>query len=430
MCEIISSSLKVLVIGSGGREHAIVRCLARSEDVQAIYCANGNPGISLEKKTFIANISLDFSSILDFIKGNSIDFVVIGPEQPLASGLSDFLRDNGIKVFAPSKYAAQLETSKKFAKDFMSRHNIPTATYKSFVKSEQISAFTYIDEMNGKIVLKADGLAGGKGVVISDTKDDAKNALSSIFDGKFGEAGEKVVIEEFMAGEEASLFVITDGVGYVVLPASQDHKRINDGNTGKNTGGMGAVTPIPLITDEMLESIRISIIEPTLYGMKDEGHEYVGCLYVGLMILPNGKPKVVEYNCRFGDPETQAVLSIFEGDFAKLLYSAASGSIDKNAFVKSSKSACTIILASAGYPDKYEIEKEITCDFSNTDDVIVYHSGTKLIDNKLLTAGGRVLSVTAIADNLSDAIYKAYEKSEQIHFEGKYNRTDIGKKWK
>ena len=426
--------INILVIGSGGREHAIVRALNKSESKNKIFCLSGNPGIAkiaecinLDIKNFVDEKSID--KIINFCKTSEIDLIVIGPEQPLADGLSDVLRRENINVFGPSKFAAQLESSKSFAKDFMKKYQIPTAKYFSFNQNEFEKAKKYIEAMSVPIVIKADGLAAGKGVVISENKNDAIDITKNFLDGAFGKASEKIVIEEFMRGEEASVFAICDGSDFVVLAPSQDHKRIGDNDTGKNTGGMGSYSPVSIVDKNVLKKVCEQIIKPTLAGMKAEGNSFIGCLYVGLM-LENGNPRVVEFNVRFGDPETQAVLSIFKGDFAKLLYSAATGNIDKTAYCEDLlQVACCLILASAGYPDKFETGFEITGNaYCEQDDIIVYHSGTKTVDNKLLTSGGRVLGITAIGNNIGDAITKAYKFANEIDFENKYNRSDIGKR--
>ena len=425
----MNKNINILVIGSGGREHAIVKALNKSKTQNKIFCSLGNPGIAKLAECVDLDIK-NYNAIINFCKNTKIDLVVIGPEQPLADGLSDVLRNENINVFAPSKFAAQLETSKSFAKDFMKKYKIPTAKYSSFAQNEFEKAKKYIEEMSAPIVIKADGLAAGKGVVIAENKTDAINVTKDFLEGAFGEASKKIVIEEFMQGEEASIFAICDGNDFVTLSPAQDHKRIGDGDTGKNTGGMGAYSPVSAVDKIVLDKVCEQIIKPTLAGMKSEGNPFVGCLYVGLM-LENGNPKVVEFNVRFGDPETQAVLSIFKGDFAQLLYSAATGNIDKTAYCEVfSQVACCLVLASSGYPEKFETGFEITgnayCE--QDDDIIVYHSGTKIIADKLVTSGGRVLGITAISDNIKDVISKVYEFAEGINFENKYHRTDIGKK--
>ncbi len=418
--------MKILLIGSGGREHAIASTLVRSKNVQ-LFALPGNPGISRTAQ-IVALDTKKYQEISNFCLENSIDLVVIGPEQPIADGLSDALRSNGINVFAPSRSAAQLETSKLFAKQFMEKYAIPTARFRAFDKSQKQAALDYIRESNLPIVIKADGLAAGKGVIVANSFEEALKALEEMFSGSFGSAGEKIVVEEFMQGEEASIFAITDGNNFVTLAPAQDHKRILDGDKGKNTGGMGAYCPAPIVTFEVLEKVKSLIIEPTLKGMIAEGHPYIGCLYVGLMI-DEGNPKVVEFNCRFGDPETQAVLSVFDGDFAELLFSAAKGELNISAIREISRGYATcVVLASEGYPDKYETGFEITGLDEISDNVIVYHAGTKEINGKIYTNGGRVLGVTAFGATLKESQKNAYNAVNNIHFQNIYYRRDIAAK--
>lgn len=424
----MTSKTNILVIGSGGREHAIVRALYKSETTNEIFCVPGNPGISQLARCVNIDIK-NFDEIVNFCKSNRIDLVVIGPEQPLADGLADVLRGMDIPVFGPSQYAAQLESSKSFAKNFMKKYNIPTAQSATFSKDEFELAIKYINEMSLPVVIKADGLAAGKGVVIANDKEEAIATVKFFLEGALGVASQQIVIEEFMCGEEASVFAICDGNDFITLSPAQDHKRIGDGDTGKNTGGMGAYSPVSIIDETTLEKVCRQIIKPTIDGMKSENHLFIGCLYVGLMI-ENGNPRVVEFNVRFGDPETQAVLSLFSGDFTKLLYSAACGNLDKTTYNQNiDKASCCVILASEGYPDKYGAGYEINGDaYIDTDEIIVYHSGTKIANDKLITAGGRVLGVTAVDSNIEKAIDKVYKYLEQITFENRYYRNDIGQK--
>lgn len=420
--------MNILVIGGGGREHAMVDALSRSASSGKIYCAPGNPGIfQLAEK---ADVSVsDTDGIITFCNENSIDFVAVGPEQPLAEGIADKLDDAGIKVFGPKKYPAQLESSKGFAKEFMEAHNIPTAKFECFDKDQKQKLHSCIDNLSGPIVLKADGLAGGKGVVIAETLTQAHEAADMMFDGQFKDAGNKIVIEEFLKGEEASILAICDGKDFVTLASSQDHKRAFDNDMGPNTGGMGTYAPAPIVTDEVLEIVKTVIIQPVLDGMAAAGHPFSGCLYAGLMI-DDGMPSVVEFNVRFGDPETQSVLSIFEGDFAELLYSAACGAINKDAISDDfSDSACCVIMSSEGYPGSHDTGFEISgIEEAEKSGGKVYHSGTKTVDGKLLSAGGRVLGVTGRGGDLKAAIGNAYEMVERIDFENKFYRTDIGAK--
>lgn len=420
--------MDILIIGNGGREHAIADALSRSESCRKIYFAPENPGMEKIAENVKIDVN-DFEQVKNYCHLHNIDLVVIGPEKPLADGLTDFLFAGGIKVFGPMKYAAQLESSKDFSKNMMAKYNIPTASFKTFTNKEFDKAHNYIDNHNLPIVLKADGLAAGKGVIIAEDHKEAHKALDDMFDGKFGEAGNQVVIEEFMSGDEASVFAVCDGKDYVTLAPAQDHKRAFEGDKGPNTGGMGSYAPAPIVTDDVLKKVNTEIIEPVLKAMNDENVPYIGCLYCGLMIK-DGQPKVVEFNVRFGDPEIQAVSKIFKGDFAKLLYSCASGKIDKSSVdnISNGAAAC-VILASDGYPESYKKGFEITgIDNAETENTTVFQAGTKKDGDKLITSGGRVLSVTSKADKLNDAFDAAYEAVDKIHFENKFYRKDIGYK--
>jgi phosphoribosylamine--glycine ligase len=418
-----------LVIGSGAREHAIVRSISLSENCGAIYSLPGNPGIN--KIATSVNIPINnYLEIANFCRENNIDLVVIGPEQPLADGMSDALRIYGINVFGPSKYAAQLETSKSFAKDVMLKSQVPTASYKTFTDRELNEAIDYIKSQNFPLVIKADGLAAGKGVVIAENENIAISTVNEFFWGKFGQASKSILIEEFMYGDEASIFAITDGNDYILLPPAQDHKKILDGEKGKNTGGMGSYSPTNLINSNIMQKIENKIISPIINYMKSVGHPFIGCLYAGLIITPEKEPKVVEFNVRFGDPETQSVLNVIEGNFLNLLYTASIGKIDKSSIKQIEKAyAVTLVLASEGYPDDFEKGYEIT-GIEEAEQVpsIVYHAGTSYKDNKLVTNGGRVLSVTSKADNLFEAITNVYKAASKINFPNKYHRNDIGVK--
>jgi len=418
--------MNILLIGSGGREHALAVAISQSKNLANFYSAPGNPGI-LQLAEFANILISDHNSVISFCKQKHIDLVVIGPEQPLEDGLSDSLRESGIVVFGPSKSAAKLETSKSFAKEFMSRKSIPTAKFKKFKATEQIHALAYLQQHSLPVVIKADGLAAGKGVVVAETFIEAENAIIEIFGGVFGDAGAEIVIEDFLLGEEASIFAICDGTNYVTLAPAQDHKRALDGNKGKNTGGMGAYAPAPIVTDEVLHIVKEKIISPTLAGMKEEGNPFIGCLFVGLMIN-NGQPFVVEFNCRFGDPETQAVLSITEGDIAELLLSASLGNIQPKLVTNIQKGyACNVVLASGGYPDSYRIGYQITgISDAEKSGVTVFHAGTKLENNTLVTNGGRVLGVCGTGESLGKAIEVAYNAITFIKFTDEYHQTDIG----
>lgn len=420
--------MNVLVIGGGGREHAICYALNKSASISELYCNPGNPGIG----KIANNTNFDFNNedeLISFCNSNKIELVVVGPEQPLTDGIADILMSNDIKCFGPSKFASQLEGSKSFAKNFMKKYKIPTAEFNSFTKDEIEGCYEYLNNHSFPVVIKADGLAGGKGVLISNDLEEAKDLTQQIFSGRFGIAGERIVIEEFMHGEEASVFAICDGNDYICLSPSQDHKRALDGDYGLNTGGMGAYAPTPFLDESLLDIVKRNIIEPVIEGMKKEGDKFIGCLYCGLMI-DNQQVKVVEFNVRFGDPETQSVLPLLEGDFGNLLYSASCGKIDKTQVKILDKCIVTVILASQGYPENYSKGYEISGleGLEKFDNLIVFHSGTKLENNKLLTNGGRVLAVCGIADNLQKARDIAYNGVDNLYFKNMYYRKDIAYK--
>lgn len=422
--------MKVLVIGSGGREHAIVWKLKQSGKVTEIYCAPGNAGIN-EIAIGVDIKADDVNGLLKFAKENSIELTVVGPEVPLEKGIVDLFSENGLLIFGPQKSAARLEHSKIFAKDFMKRNNIPTAAYETFSLNDKAEVYDYISNGKYPLVIKADGLAAGKGVIICSNADEAIEAVKELFSDKiFGSAGENIVIEEFLEGTEASVFAICDGENYIVLPASQDHKKIGEDETGKNTGGMGAYAPADkAVNHEILNKIKHRVIEPVIKYMKSEGNEFKGCLYCGLMIDSAGDPYVIEFNTRFGDPETQVVLPMISSDIADMFIASANGTINNYKLELNENYCCTVVLASNGYPDKYETGKEISglSDISN--ETVVFHSGTKNVNGKILSSGGRVLSVTGISNiGLKEAINIAYHNADRINFENKYYRKDIGLK--
>ncbi len=420
--------MNVLLIGSGGREHALALAISKSDALDKFYCLPGNPGIQQFARPFDCELD-NYYLLSDKCKVKEIDLVVIGPEQPLADGLADFLREKGINVFGPGSEAAKLESSKGYAKNFMSKYNIPTAEFKIFNAEEENLAIDYLKNVNFPIVLKADGLAAGKGVIIANNFDDAKTTLKNMFAGQFKDAGKTVVIEEFLQGEEASILAITDGNDFITLAPSQDHKRAFDNDQGPNTGGMGAYAPAPVVNDTVLEKVKNEIIKPVIENLKNEGNTFIGCLYAGLMIN-NNQPKVVEFNVRFGDPETQAVLPLIEGDFLRLIFSAARGQLKKD-FVSDvvNGAACCVVLASEGYPGSYKSGYPISgIDKAEGTGAIVYHAGTKWEDGILKTAGGRVLGVCAVADNLEEARDKSYRAAKLIEFENKFYRKDIAAK--
>ena len=419
--------MNVLVLGSGGREHALAWRISKSKLLKNLFISPGNPGTAGIGK----NVELEpgKQNIAEFCKTNDIDLVVIGPEQPLVEGLADFLRSENIKVFGPDGKAAEIEGSKSFAKELMQKYSVPTAAYKEFDNTEYGDASVYLKDYKFPAVIKADGLAAGKGVIICNNFIEAENALKEIFVEKaFGGAGSKIIIEEFLEGEEASILAVTDGDDYVLLPSSQDHKRIGEGDTGKNTGGMGAYSPAPVITSRILNEIESKIIEPVLEGMKKEGRKFSGCLYAGLMITSEG-PKVIEFNCRFGDPETQAVLPLVGGDFLKLLYSAASGKLDKKAVNFPGGTAVCVVAVSGGYPGSYKKGLEILgLEDTDTAELIIFHAGTSRKEDRILTSGGRVLGVTAVLkeNDLQKARTLAYGALSRIKFKDMYYRRDIG----
>ncbi|KAJ3324455.1 hypothetical protein HDV06_006866 [Boothiomyces sp. JEL0866] len=420
--------MKVLVIGNGGREHAIVWSLEKSKSVETIYIAKGNGGTIGSKITQINTpvVAPRFKEIVDFAVSNNVELVIPGPEQPLVDGVETAFRKVGIPVFGPSKGAAELEGSKAFSKDFMAKHHIPTAAYKVFTKYEE--AKTYIENFKGKFVIKASGIAAGKGVILPETLPEAIEGLKSIMlDAAFGSAGSEVVIEERLEGEEVSVLAISDGYTIVALPGAQDHKRALNGDQGLNTGGMGAYAPAPVYTSDIAEQVKRTVLKPTIDGMRRDGLPYVGILYAGIMLTPSGI-KVLEYNCRFGDPETQVLLPLLSDscDLAQILLAAATGRLDSVSISFRHQFACTVVAASGGYPGSYKQGLSITLPTIANKDVTIFHAGTALKDNVLVTAGGRVLSVTAVADSLLDAIKLANEHVAQVKFEGIHYRTDIG----
>lgn len=419
--------MNVLVIGSGGREHAIVWKLKQSPKVKKIFCAPGNAGISGIAECVPIKTE-DIESLAEFATSNNIHLTVVGNETPLVKGIVDVFEKRGLKIFGPSKAAAQVEGSKMFLKHFLKRHKIPTAEYRTFNQSEFEKAKRYVMDSFPPYVIKTDGLAAGKGVAICQTTDQAVAVLGEYFEEKvFGDAGNNIVIEEFMTGEEASVFAMCDGENYVILSPAQDHKQILDGDKGKNTGGMGAYAPAPIVTKEVLERVEKEIIRPTLAGMKREGYPYKGCLYVGLMITKEG-PKVVEYNCRLGDPETQAVMPLIDSDVFDLFYSCSTGNVSSYKLRLKNDSAVCVVMASKGYPDDYETGKAIEGLDEASKDANVFHAGTKSENGKIVTAGGRVLGVTATGVGLKDTIEKAYNEVKLISFDGAYYRKDIGTK--
>lgn len=421
--------MKVVIIGSGGREHSLALAISKSKKLTELYCIPGNPGTKNLAKNVQISIN-QIEKIAQFCLTQNVDLVVIGPEQPLVDGLADYLRQKNIKVFGPSSAAARIESSKSFAKKIMNEANVPTAKYHEFASNEIDEAKTYLSNCNFPTVLKADGLAAGKGVFICQNLNDALDVLKQISVNKiFGDAGNKILIEEYLRGEEASVFAITDGENFVTLPAAQDHKRIGDNDTGKNTGGMGAYAPTPLITNDLEQEIKLKIIKPVIDQLRKSGTPFIGCLYAGLIITADGA-KVIEFNCRFGDPETQVVLPLLEGDFLELIYSTASGQINPNSVKYNGGSAVCVVAASKGYPDEYEKGFKISGLDIQYPEIIIYHAGTVEKDGNIFTNGGRVLGVTAVLreNDINKARIKVYEVLRKISFENIYFRNDIALK--
>jgi len=419
--------MKILIVGSGGREHALAWKASHSPKVQAVFVAPGNAGTELEDN--LSNVALsveDTAGLLNFAQQENIDLTIIGPEVPLVAGIVDAFQEAGLKCFGPSAKAAQLEGSKKFCKDFMARHHIPTAEYQTF--TDQDAAIAYIQQKGAPIVVKADGLAAGKGVIVAQTEAEAIAAVEDMLSGNsFGEAGSRVVIEEFLAGEEASFIVIADGKQALPMASSQDHKARDNGDKGPNTGGMGAYSPAPIVTDEIHQRVMDEVINPTLKGMADDGMPYTGFLYAGLMISPAGELKVLEYNCRFGDPETQPIMMRLKSDLVELCEAALTQDLGNISTEWDTRSALGVVLAAGGYPDSYE-KGDIISGLPTDDnkDSKVFHAGTQQKDGNTVTAGGRVLCACALGDDIKQAQEKAYQLTRKITWDKVYYRTDIG----
>lgn len=418
--------MKILIIGGGGREHALAWKAAQSEKVENVFLAPGNAGSALDAKLENINIDvLDFEALAAFAEKENIALTIVGPEVPLVDGVVDFFQARKLACFGPSKGAAQLEGSKAFTKDFLARHNIPTGSYQSFTEVEP--ALAYLREHGAPIVVKADGLAAGKGVIVAEDLKTAEDAVIDMLSGNaFGDAGCRVVIEEFLAGEEASFIVIADGINVLPMATSQDHKRAADGDTGPNTGGMGAYSPAPVVTDEIYARIMDEVIMPTIKGMAAEGNDYTGFLYAGLMIAEDGTPKVIEYNCRFGDPETQPIMMRLQSDLAELCLAALDKKLDQCSTEWDSRPAVGVVLAAGGYPGSYGKGDVISgLDNCNTDNAKVFHAGTSEKDGNVVTNGGRVLCATALGNNVTEAQQAAYEQANKISWNGVYKRNDI-----
>ena len=416
--------MKILVVGGGGREHAICWKLSNEKNVEKIYCAPGNPGIA-EVAECVNIGDSDIDELAKFAKENEIDITVVGPEVPLVMGITDVFESQGLKVFGPNKKCARLEGSKAFSKDFMTRHNLPTAKYKEYTNIDK--AIDDIDDFGYPVVIKADGLAAGKGVIISKNREDAIKTLKEMMnDKKFGTAGEKIVIEEFLSGIETSILAFVDNETIIPMVSAKDHKKVNDGETGLNTGGMGTFSPSEIYTYELSKEIKENILDKTLKGFQEDNLDFKGILFVGLMITKDG-PKILEYNVRFGDPETQSVLFRLETDLSEIISAVINNKLKDIDIKYSDDSAICVMLTSGGYPESYEKGKLIT-GLDNLDkDIVVFHSGTKLLDNKLVTNGGRVIGITAKGKTVKEACKKVYENIKKINFEGMHYRTDIWK---
>ncbi len=418
--------MNVLVIGSGGREHALAFKAAQSANVAKVFVAPGNAGTALEPK--LENVAIgveDIDALVAFVKDNQVELTIVGPEAPLVIGVVDEFRKQGLAIFGPTAAAAQLEGSKSFTKDFLARHAIPTADYQTFEQVEP--ALAYLKEKGAPIVVKADGLAAGKGVIVAMTEAEAEEAIRDMLAGNaFGDAGSRVVIEEFLEGEEASFIVMVDGKNVLPFATSQDHKRAYDGDQGPNTGGMGAYSPAPVVTQEIHDRVMNEVIYPTVQGMADEGHPYTGFLYAGLMITADGTPKVIEYNCRFGDPETQPIMLRLKSDLVELIKAANRGELDKTAIEFDPRAAVGVVLAAKGYPGDYPKGDEIHgLKVVYPEGEKVFHAGTKQDGDKVVTAGGRVLCATALGETVTEAQQRAYKLIKEISWDGMEFRSDI-----
>ncbi|MFN3882653.1 MAG: phosphoribosylamine--glycine ligase [Nitrincola lacisaponensis] len=418
--------MKILIIGSGGREHALAWAVARDAKVTAVYVAPGNAGTAHEPKVSNLDLdALDTEGLIHFARQEAIDLTIVGPEAPLVAGVVDAFQAAGLKIFGPSAAAAQLEGSKAFTKDFLARHQIPTGAYQNFTDVD--AALAYLRQQGAPIVIKADGLAAGKGVIVAMTLSEAEEAVRDMLAGNaFGDAGHRVVIEEFLEGEEASFIVMVDGEHVLPMATSQDHKRVGDADTGPNTGGMGAYSPAPVVTPQIHDRIMQEVILPTVRGMAAEGNPYTGFLYAGLMISPAGEPKVIEYNCRFGDPETQPIMMRLNTSLADLCLAALEQRLDQVDADWDPRPAVGVVMAAGGYPGDYRKGDEIELPVELDSDSKIFHAGTALVSGKVVTAGGRVLCATALGKSVSEAQQRAYQAVHQIRWQDAFFRHDIG----
>ncbi len=417
--------MKILVIGSGGREHALAWQCAKFDTVEEVFVAPGNAGTYLENK--LSNIDVgseDIDGLIAFVKDNQVDLTIVGPEAPLVIGVVDRFQEQGLAIFGPTEAASQLEGSKAFCKDFLDRNNIPTAFYDVF--TEVAPAIQYVKDKGTPIVIKADGLAAGKGVIIANTQQEAENAINDMLEGnRFGDAGSRVVIEEFLVGEEASFIVMVDGKNILPMATSQDHKARDNGDKGPNTGGMGAYSPAPIVTNEIFQDVMNTVIRPTVDGMAEEGNPYTGFLYAGLMIDKQGNSKVLEYNCRFGDPETQPIMMRLQSNLADLCLLATQGKLDEADIKWDERTSMGVVLAANGYPDAYPSGEVIGLP-EDSDSAKVFHAGTKIDGSNVVSSGGRVLCATALGSDTKSAQDNAYALLEKINWPNAYYRTDIG----